>query len=92
MVAGTAAIPYGVKGTLTIHLYGADQGTAGNAQGIPCLSDGKNQCGVPDQLWTSNPMTGLNPTGCVRAKDVEGFKQNLPGNVDDCFYAYMPLT
>jgi G8 domain len=100
LTAGKAGESYGTKGTLTIHLYGKAQGTTGaGGRGIPCLSDKKNQCGVPDKLWTSNcpgndcsqPMK-LNPTSCVRAKDVVGFNQNLPGKVDDCFYAYMPLT
>jgi len=27
----------------------------------------------------------------VLAQNVNGFNQNLPGNVNDCFYAYMPL-
>jgi hypothetical protein len=36
-------------------------------------------------------MNGLDPTSCVLAQNVNGFNQNLPGNVNDCFYAYMPL-
>ena len=103
LVAGSADAPYGTKGTLRIHLWGPKQGIGtgkgDGGVGIPCLADSNNQCGVPDKLWTSNcpgndcsqPMP-LNPTSCMRAKDVDGYKQNLPGNVDDCFYAYMPLT
>ncbi len=94
--AGTSATPYGVNGTLTIHLWGADQGTTGQGgQGIVCLADKSNQCGVPDALWKSNCPGGdcsmsmtINPSSCTRAKNVDGWKQNLPGNVDDCFYAY----
>ncbi len=95
MIAGSTTAPYGVNGILTIHLWGAAQGVGtGNGDGgtgITCLSDNANQCGVPTALWMSNPISGMNPTSCVHAKDVSGFAQNLPGNVDDCFYAYMPI-
>ena len=100
--SGGAASVFGASGaTLTIHLYGPDQGTGQNGgkgpgQGILCHSgtgnSGNMPCGVPDALWNSNRMMGINPSSCVRAKDVDGYKQNLPGNVDDCFYQYMPLT
>ena len=88
LTAGNADEPYGAKGTLTIHLYGKDLGTGtgkgDGGAGITCRSDSKNQCGVPDKLWTSNcpgndcmgPML-VNPPSCVRAKNVEGYKQNL---------------
>jgi len=99
ITAGTADVPYGEKGTLVIHLYGVDQGPIGIGEGIQCLSDDKNQCGVPDKLWSSNcpnndcsQMMPINPPSCVRAKDVADWNQNLPGNVDDCFYSYMPLS
>ncbi len=95
LIAGSSTTPYGVNGTLTIHLWGAAQpvgtGKGDGGVGITCLSDQVNQCGVPTPLWQSNPITGLNPASCVAAKNVTGFNQNLPGNVDDCFYAYMPL-
>ncbi|HEX7288012.1 MAG TPA: G8 domain-containing protein [Candidatus Angelobacter sp.] len=95
LTAGTADVPYGANGTLVIHLWGAEQkagsGTGDGGVGITCLSEPRIQCGVPDKLWTSNRMS-LNPASCVRAKDVDGFNNNLPGKVDDCFYAYLPLT
>ncbi len=95
LIAGSTTAPYGVNGVLTIHLWGPAQGVGtGNGDGgvgITCLSDNLNQCGVPTPLWDSNPMSGMNPTSCVHAIDVQGFNQNLPGNVDDCFYAYMPI-
>jgi cell migration-inducing and hyaluronan-binding protein len=95
LIAGSTSAPYGANGILTIHLWGRAQavgtGHGDGGIGITCLSDNVNQCGVPTPLWDSNPITGLNPTSCVHAKDVQGFNQNLPGNVDDCFYAYMPI-
>jgi cell migration-inducing and hyaluronan-binding protein len=91
LVAGSAQQPYGVNGTLTIHLWGAQQGT-GQGQGVaaPCKYD--DHCGVPIDLWDSNTMSQINPSSCTHAIDVQNWKQNLPGNVDDCFYQYMPLT
>ena len=94
MLAGTPSAPYGVNGVLTIHLWGpAQSGGTGHGDGgvgISCLSDGNNECGVPASIWTSNcpgndcsqPFP-LNPTSCVSSQ--------LPGNVTDCFYPYMPL-
>jgi hypothetical protein len=95
LIAGSPSAPYGVNGILTIHLWGPAQqtgtGKGDGGVGITCLSDQVNQCGVPTPLWNSNPSMGLNPTSCVLAINVPGFNQNLPGNVNDCFYAYMPL-
>ncbi len=91
LIAGSTTAPIGTAdGLVTIHLYGVDQGTSGKAQGITCQTPG-GTCGVPTVLWNSNPMNGLDPTSCVLAQNVNGFNQNLPGNVNDCFYAYMPL-
>jgi cell migration-inducing and hyaluronan-binding protein len=91
LIAGKTFTPIGTAGGLvTFHLYGPDQGTSGTAQGIPCKTPG-GTCGVPTALWNSNSMNVLDPTSCVLAKDVNGYGQNLPGNVNDCFYAYMPL-
>ena len=95
LIAGSTTAPIGTAGgVVTFHLYGQDQGTSGTAQGIPCqtpTSDTVGPCGVPLVLWNSNPMNVLDPTSCVLAKNVNGFNQNLPGNVNDCFYGYMPL-
>jgi len=97
LIAGSTAAPIGANGgKVTFHLYGKDQGTGKNGAkgpgvGITCLSDPLNPCGVPKALWNSNSTMDLNPTSCVLAKNVSGYNQNLPGNVDDCFYRYEPL-
>lgn len=60
LTAGSVSSPFGTNGgLLTIYLWGADQGKGG--QGITCKSDTKNQCGVPDDIWTSTgPVTMCN--------------------------------
>src|ERR1035438_628664 len=87
LIAGSPSVPYGVNGILTIHLWGPAQATGtgkgDGGVGITCLSDQVNQCGVPTATWNSNPSMGLNPSSCVSSQ--------LPGSVNDCFYAYMPL-
>ncbi len=94
LVAGSASVPYGANGTLTIHLYGKDQGVKGlGGAGITCKADSKNQCGIPDTIWGSNPGMTLNPKTCNPS--------TLPGGVlnggtwsnpvSDCFYQYMPI-
>ncbi len=94
LIAGSPSAPYGQNGTLTIHLFGPAQsvgtGHGDGGVGITCLSDQMNQCGVPTNIWTSNcpqnncsNMPTLNPPSCVQS--------SLPGSVNDCFYAYMPL-
>lgn len=94
--AGTSDVPYGVNGTLTIHLYGADQGVAGKGgAGITCKADSKNQCGVPDAIWNSNPGMMLNPSTCnlssLPGGMYHGDTMTWSNPVSDCFYAYMPL-
>ena len=50
LVAGSSGHPIGqAGGRLTIHLYGADQGTSGG--GIRCKTD--DHCGVDDDTWNS---------------------------------------
>lgn len=73
--AGTAGSPYGTQGAvLTIHLWGADQGYAGSGgSGISCQTG--DQCGVPNDIWTSNGSQ----------------QYVLPGGVTDFFYQYQPL-
>ncbi len=95
LIAGAAGEPFGVNGTLTIHLWGHDQGTSGTGgQGITCQSS--PTCGVLPEIWKSNSAMKLNPSSCTRVKDVivngKPYGQNLPGNVDDCFYGYEPIT
>jgi hypothetical protein len=94
MMAGTAAAPYGSAGnhtgTVTIHLFGADQskgnpfppnqGGNGPGQGVLCKSaQVQNQtgpCGIPWDRWVNN---GTKPF------------TDLPGGVKDYFYQYGPL-
>ncbi len=87
LTAGTAAKRFGsLGGKLTIHLWGSASDGA-----ITCKTGDK--CGVPDKdpknpkdpdtIWSSNPVSGINPTSCV--------KKSLPGGVMDCFYAYERL-
>jgi hypothetical protein len=79
--------PFGCGGnTLTIHLYGAEDANKTMGMGIACKEG--NHCGIPDGIWTSNPVP--NP-------DVKCDKDNLPGGgtdsgVSDCFYQYKPLN
>ncbi len=86
--AGTPTAPYGsaghATGTLTFHLYGADQSN-GNplstpGQGALCKSTQTENvtgpCGIPWDVWVDNGNTQF--TG-------------LPGGVKDYFYQYSPL-
>ena len=79
--------PFGCAGnTLTIHLYGPEDQNKTNGTGIACKEG--NQCGIPDEIWTSNPVV---------KPDVECKPKNLPGGgtdsgVNDCFYQYRPLN
>ena len=94
LTAGTSDVPYGANGTLTIHLYGADQGVAGKGgAGITCQADNQNHCGIPDAVWNSNPGMKLNPTTCNLSSLPGGtFNSGTWSNpVSDCFYSYMPL-
>jgi hypothetical protein len=88
MLAGSPTAPYGSAGnrtgTLTIHLYGADQSN-GNPLSVPgqgtlCKSTQKEDvtgpCGIPWDVWVDNGNTQF--TG-------------LPGGVTDYFYQYSPL-
>ena len=81
MIAGSVNSSTGIitpiAGPLTIHLYGANQGPGG--AGASCQTDAI--CGVPDDIWKTNDMMTLYPDTCKVTK-------NLPGGVDDCFYAY----
>jgi len=80
--AGTTS---GIAYPLTIWLWGA------SSDGIPsvtCLSDSKNQCGVSDADWNSNPnvpMKQMPMTPCTPATPA----LKLPNN--DCFYQYEAL-
>ncbi len=73
-----------IKGPLTFWLWGAPN------DGIPsitCKSDTKNQCGVPDSIWNSNPNVSMKemPTMPCAPAMLDG-KPVLPEG--DCFYPY----
>jgi hypothetical protein len=89
LIAGSAVAPIGTTcdntgkcGTITIHLWGA-----ATDPGVTCRSDNKAQCGVPDTVWNSNLNPMINPGSCKLSGDLTP-PQILPGNVNDCFYAY----
>ncbi len=80
----TAGATSPLKGPLTFWLWGAPN------DGIPsitCKSDTKNQCGVPDSIWDSNPNVSMKkmPTMPCNPAMFDG-KPVLPE--DDCFYPY----
>ena len=100
LVAGDPITPIGTKdGVVTIHLYGADQtGTnpGKEGMGIPCWSDNKAQCGVPDEIWNSNMHDAGMPAPVNEAVKVSSLslsaQQAYPGVKDDYFYAYRSLA
>ncbi|MFZ0706382.1 MAG: G8 domain-containing protein, partial [Candidatus Korobacteraceae bacterium] len=80
LLAGTT-MPVGTNGgSLTIHLYGPDQGPGG--KGVACVSDDKGQCGIPDNIWDSNGSEKV----CLN-----GVQQNCSDGILDYFYQYMPI-
>lgn len=104
LVAGSPESPIGTRGgTLTIHLWGKDQtGTdpQRQGQGVPCISDRKAQCGVPDAIWNGNrtPDGMAVPPAAARTIASLGASAEYPhANTDsrianDYFYAYTPLS
>jgi len=71
----------GLKGPLTIWLWGSSDLT----NSITCLSDTKNQCGVPDNVWKSNPnvpMKTMAGMSCNSIPDPPYIPQG------ECFYQY----
>jgi hypothetical protein len=81
LTAGTTDSPIGTNnGTVTIHLYGPDQGT--NGSGVACVSDDKGQCGIPDNIWDSNGSQKV----CLN-----GMKPDCSDGILDYFYQYMPI-
>lgn len=71
----------GLKGPLTMWLWGSND----LSKSITCLSDTKNQCGVPDNVWTSNPsvpMKTMAGMSCNSVSDPPYVPQN------ECFYQY----
>jgi hypothetical protein len=74
-----------IKGPLTIWLWGTK---TDNIASITCKSDGDNQCGIPKEVWTSNPNLPMKsmPMPNVPCKKASAFDYKLP--IDDCFYQY----
>jgi len=66
------AKPIGTLGTLTIHLWGADQGTTPGGRAVPCMSDTlaalkaglpaptEDHCGIPNDVWTNGETQKVN--------------------------------
>ena len=80
LLAGTT-MPIGTNGgSLTIHLYGPDQGDG--AKGVACVSDSKGQCGIPDNIWDSNGSEKV----CLN-----GVQKDCSDGILDYFYQYMPI-
>ncbi len=54
LIAGSPGAPIGTTpgASLTIHLYGEDQGANPGGQGTTCITDVR--CGVPEAVWNSN--------------------------------------
>jgi len=80
LIAGSPDSPIGTNGTVTIHLYGEDQGAHGS--GVPCVSDDKGQCGIPNNIWGSNGSEKV----CLN-----GTKPDCSDGILDYFYQYMPI-
>jgi len=74
-----------IKGPLTIWLWGTK---TDDIASITCKSDGDNQCGIPKEVWTSNPNLPMKsmPMPSVPCKKASAFDYKLA--VDDCFYQY----
>jgi hypothetical protein len=76
-----------LKGPLTIWLWGS------KTDGIPsitCKSDTKNQCGVPDPVWASNPNVSMKKMPTMPCEPAKYNGQYLLPN-KDCFYPYEVL-
>src|SRR5262249_38005223 len=95
LVAGESR-PYGAQGngTLTILLYGPNQGEGDHhaGQGVLCHpSSDTGPCGIPKDLWNDNGAELIH--GCVGAASSENAKclPGIPSTESDYFYQYGPL-
>ena len=62
LIAGSPQDPIGKNGgSLTIHLYGTDQGIGGS--GVSCQTD--ERCGVPLSIWQTNGSTKVGLPGNI---------------------------
>jgi hypothetical protein len=71
----------GLTGPLTIWLWGSND----LSKSITCLSDSKNQCGVPDTVWNSNPNLINHTMGGMSCNSVADPPYVPTG---ECFYQY----
>lgn len=71
---------------LTILLYGENQGIDGS--GIPCKTD--DRCGVPSDIWTSNPTNKVCLPKAMDDPDVCTNSSDCNSGVCDYFYSYRP--
>ncbi|MBV8673671.1 MAG: hypothetical protein JOZ33_09580, partial [Acidobacteriaceae bacterium] len=76
----------GLKGPLTIWLWGTNNDDIAS---ITCLSDAKNQCGVPDDVWNSNPTVANHTMSGMTCTPVPDDFKYLPKG--ECFYQYEKL-
>ena len=71
----------GLKGPVTIWLWG----TSDLTNSITCLSDSKNQCGIPDNVWSSNPNLPNHTMAGMTCNSVAD-PPYVPAG--ECFYQY----
>jgi G8 domain len=101
LIAGSASTPIGAQGgVVTIHLYGADQGTGKNGpgpgKGIPCATPPTakgSPCGIPDDVWQSDGTVKVMIPG-VRGGDYFYRYDALPydGAVPTGYFGYKVLA
>ncbi len=82
---GTLMTAGAINGPLTIWLWGGPK-PADTIDSITCKSDTKNQCGIPDALWTSNPNVAMQMKPTMPCNPASKYGVMLPMN--DCFYPY----
>ena len=86
--AGSSASPYGGHGAvLTIHLWGADQGT--NGSGIVCQTD--PICGIPQTIWDHNGSTLEDLPGGVQDYFYQYKPLTYDGSNPQAYFGYKVL-
>lgn len=84
MVAGTPCNP--IKGPLTIHLWGENQGT--NGTGILCV---ETHCGVPDDKWGTNGSKPVVLPGDVTDFFYDYMPLRFDGGDKNAYFGYKVL-
>ena len=80
LIAGSPESPIGMNGgRLRIFLWGKS-----SDPGVECQTDVR--CGIPDDLWKSNPSMAMRMPGRTTCNPASKYGVKLPG--DDCFYQY----